>query len=110
MVENALFHGLANEEDGSVRGILKIQVYKNESIHIKVIDNGRGISKNKIQKLLNPDKEKTENRNGHGIGLDNIRERLKILYGDQAELRIYSEPEKWTEMEIVICDHRKDTI
>lgn len=102
LVENALYHGLADEEDGVIRGTITIQIEKTNALYIRVRDDGRGMTKEQIQQLLEKGQKSAPALKGHGIGIDNIRERLEILYGDQAELRIHSEPGKWAEMEIVI--------
>lgn len=103
LVENALFHGLADEDDGSVRGTIRIQVKRQgDALSIVVADNGAGISPEQVQRLLHPQPDVSEHRKGHGIGIANIMERLEILYGDMAEFHIHSELDKGTEMEILI--------
>ena len=102
LVENALFHGLANEEDGSIRGTITIQVEKTDALYIRVTDDGCGMSQQKIHRIMNGQAKGEQERKGHEIGIDNIRERLEILYGAGAGFFIRSEPGEWTEMEIVI--------
>lgn len=102
LVENALFHGLANEEDGSIRGTITIQVEKTDALYIRVTDDGCGMSQQKIHRIMSGQAKGEQERKGHEIGIDNIRERLEILYGDEADFFIRSEPGEWTEMEIVI--------
>ncbi|MDO4272370.1 MAG: histidine kinase [Eubacteriales bacterium] len=103
LVENALFHGLADEDDGTVKGIIRIQVRKQgDGLSMVVADNGAGISPEQVEKLLSNEYGASEQKKGHGIGIANIVERLEILYGDLAEFRIRSELEKGTEMEILI--------
>lgn len=63
-------------------------------------DNGCGMSREQIEGIMRGTMKARQS--GHGIGLDNIKERLEILYGDQAQFSIYSELGKGTEMEIVI--------
>lgn len=102
LVENALFHGLADEEDGSIRGTITIQVERTDALRIHVTDDGCGMSQEQIERVMQGCAKEGQVQKGHGIGIDNIRERLEILYGQQAELCIHSEPGRWTEMEIVI--------
>lgn len=102
LVENALFHGLANEDDGSIRGTITIQVEKTDALYIRVTDDGCGMSQQKIHRIMSGQAKEETERKGHEIGIDNIRERLEILYGAGAGFFIRSEPGKWTEMEIVI--------
>lgn len=70
LVENAIKHGLEPKTDG---GHIQITARKGEGeIIVEVSDNGMGI-----------DLQAEE-----GIGLRNIRERLKVLYGFRASLNI----------------------
>lgn len=70
LVENAVIHGLGTANGGSIE-ILARQV--DESIHIKVLDDGPGVQ-------LTGSVADT-----HKIGLKNIRERLHTLYDEAAE-------------------------
>jgi len=72
MVENAIKHGLEPKEEG---GTLKVvaEIYDSR-LRVSVIDDGLGFGAVKS--------------NGTGLGLQNIRERLKLLFGDQAQLII----------------------
>lgn len=76
LVENSLNHGVAK-----IEGIAKIniRIYQQEEIIIEIVDNGQGVSEEKIQCL------KDDFRNyeitpeaGHGIGLVNVLQRLEI--------------------------------
>ena len=100
LVENALVHGLVDEDDGSIKGILTIRVEKTDALYISVADNGCGMSREQIEEIMNGTVKAKQS--GHGIGIDNIKERLEILYGAQARFSIYSELGKGTEMEIII--------
>ncbi len=69
LVENAVKHGL----EPSVRGgDLRVQAEKDgQTVRISVSDTGAGMG---------------ETGSGNGIGLDNIRKRLYLLYGGRARL------------------------
>lgn len=100
LVENALVHGLSDEEDGSIQGELTIQVKKTDALYIRVTDDGCGMDRRQVEEIMRGTVRVRQS--GHGIGIDNIKERLEILYGDQAGFSIHSELGKGTEMEIVI--------
>ncbi|MEA9390230.1 PocR ligand-binding domain-containing protein [Acerihabitans sp. TG2] len=53
---------------------------------IEVTDNGDGISKQDIEQILSGD----ENRKKGGIGINNIKNRLQLLFGDSYGLEIMS--------------------
>jgi two-component system sensor histidine kinase YesM len=85
IVENALIHGVEDRENG---GSIAIQAYQEQQrVIIKVTDNGHGIDPATLQLL------QTEAKTiGHttGIGLSNVKERLRIFFGDAAHLSISS--------------------
>lgn len=86
LIENCIYHGI-KEKDGMCGIKIKIRL-KDNKIMVAVIDDGIGISKEKlisINKNLNTDKEFSEQ-----IGLYNIDKRLKLTYGEEYGIRIRS--------------------
>jgi signal transduction histidine kinase len=72
MVENAIKHGLEGKPEG---GTLKVRAdVAHNKLRVIVMDNGLGFG--------------AKPSDGTGLGLSNIRERLKLLHGDQAQLLI----------------------
>lgn len=87
IVENSIFHGIAPK--GS-KGTIKVEFQKEEKlIRIKVIDDGVGISKDNIKNILRGKRGKYK-KGFNNIGLANITERLKLYFGDEYGLKIYS--------------------
>ncbi|MCY9665699.1 ATP-binding protein [Paenibacillus alginolyticus] len=76
LVENAVRHGLMSNVRGGTVKITIIQKEASASVNFTVEDNGCGMSDQKQQEILQED---TTNR---GIGLRNISQRLKHLYGE----------------------------
>ncbi|OAJ95143.1 sensor histidine kinase [Vibrio bivalvicida] len=73
LVENAIQHGIEPKVDG---GEISVEVsHKEQLMVIEVEDSGVGFAN-------------APNSTGHGIGLENTKERLKALYGPQASLTI----------------------
>ena len=86
LVENAIKHGLEPKAEG---GSLSVAA---EVIHgklaVSVADTGVGFAKAPTA--------------GTGTGLTNIRERLKLIYGDAAELKIAENTPSGTRVTIVV--------
>lgn len=106
IVENAYIHGVGDVE---YMGRISLSAREEDGYAvISVKDNGKGMSGDKVREILNGDTlEKTDasgRHEGHtnGIGLNNIMSRLKIFYYREDILRIYSEPEKGTEVVLYI--------
>lgn len=66
-------------------------------LHFIIMDNGAGISEEKIQKLLKPE---TEERKSHlsGIGIKNVNDRIQLLFGSEYGLTINSIKNEMTEV------------
>jgi sensor histidine kinase YesM len=79
VVENAIKHGLEPKVEGG-RVDISIQ-NSNRSLIIEVRDNGLGFEAGNRVKTLD------QSESG-GVGLSNLRERLQLLYGNEARLDI----------------------
>lgn len=92
LVENALLHGMDMKER---KGRLKIGAFITEGkLYLKVVDNGRGMSEEQIKSLLN---SKVKKEKGFtAIGIPNIRDRLKLYYGEQGGITYDSSTEGTT--------------
>lgn len=87
IIENAVYHGIKPLRK---MGVITITVQKlAESILIKVVDNGIGMSEEALF-ILNQDlSEKYILKEDH-IGIRNVNQRLKLLIGDSATMKIQS--------------------
>ncbi len=91
LVENAIKHGILPQKGGG-KIIIKAKEHNNE-MKISVGDDGVGMDRNKISTLF---EEKGSSASGIGIGLTNVNERLKSIYGVDFALNIKSSPGKGT--------------
>ena len=69
---------------------IKIEITMDETqIHILVHDNGAGFAPEILEKI-----ERNENISSQGehIGIINVKERLRLFYGDEAQVKIDSSP------------------
>ncbi|MCZ8515505.1 histidine kinase [Paenibacillus filicis] len=86
IVENAFKHGLERQMGGVVLNIRFL--CDNEYVILLVFDNGR----------VEPEAMPDENKSGHG--LDNIRRRLHLYFGDRAGISMQSISETGTEVQV----------
>lgn len=98
IIENAIFHGL---ELKSGPGILSIsgKLLEDSSIYFEIQDNGIGIEKEKLAKMQDSltNVFYVDSSSHHtGIGLLNIHNRIKSMYGEEYGLSVDSEQGKGT--------------
>ena len=78
IVENAIKHGILKKIDG---GIVKITVNdRGEEVYVEVCDDGVGF-------------ENSDKSSSTGLGLKNVRNRLKLLYGEKYDISIVTSSE-----------------
>jgi two-component system LytT family sensor kinase len=89
LVENSIRHGLSGKVDG---GMIRIRSHaEGGRIRLTVEDNGVGIPEARLATLLE-----------QGIGVSNVNERLKVLFGNDYRMYVDSRPEGGTRIEIEI--------
>jgi two-component system sensor histidine kinase LytS len=84
LVENAIKHG---KTDRPLRVTIRADV-RFDRIRISVRDNGRGISREAIEHVL----EAGVGSGAAGLGLASVDQRITALYGEEGRLRIMSSP------------------
>lgn len=101
MLENAIYHGIDRMVD---KGRIAVRVSDvDEKILIQVSDNGLGIPPDILENMLN-----TETSNAYGIGVKNVNDRIKIYFGPEYELRIESELDRGTTVNIWLPKRREE--
>ncbi len=89
LVENCIRHGLGGKLDG---GMIRVRSHMNgHRLSISVEDDGVGMSDSKLATLLD-----------QGIGVSNVNERLKVLFGNDYRMYVDSKPGEGTRIEIEI--------
>jgi two-component system LytT family sensor kinase len=92
LVENSIKHGLA---DKLGERLITLRSHREATLTIlEVIDNGVGI-----------DPERPGRSVQSGIGLANVSERLRVIYGTQGRLAITSTPGQGTQVRLEIPSH-----
>jgi chemotaxis protein histidine kinase CheA len=106
LVENAISHGLEPMPQG---GMIRIEATKRGSeLELSVHDNGIGFKHQQDAHPLgdgpsNPGIARQPDRDGMvhmGLGLDNVRSRLRLLFGSQARLSVSAHEEGGTSVKI----------
>jgi two-component system, LytTR family, sensor kinase len=83
LVENSIKHGLSPRVGGG-RITISTALRDRRAI-IDVRDDGLGMSREQLERAF-----------GGGIGLSNVNERLRTIYGEQCQLRLTSDPGQGT--------------
>lgn len=89
LVENCIKHGLSDKVEG---GSIRISASRSGAkLHLTVEDDGVGIPESKLNMLLDS-----------GIGVTNVNERLKVLFGSEYRMWVESEPGRGTRVRIEV--------
>ncbi len=105
IVENAIYHGLESLDEGEIT----ISSYlENDFLYFSVEDNGLGMDEETLEKLRSG--AVTSRKMGSGIGYKNINERIKIYFGDEYGLEVYSELDEGTKVLVKLpkVEHEAD--
>ncbi len=112
LVENAIFHGL--EPKGGIGNINIRLSYTDSTVHpgerdilIEVMDNGVGISEEKIEHIMS----KTASNKADffkEIGISNVHNRLKYEFGEGYGIFIESELGSFTRMKVLIPENKEE--
>jgi len=98
LVENSIRHGLASKVDG---GTIRVRSRRlGNLLQIIVEDDGVGIPEARLARMFEQG----------GIGVNNVNERLKVLYGDGYRMWIDSRPGEGTSTGIEIPEQVSGTV
>jgi two-component system, sensor histidine kinase YesM len=88
LVENSIFHGILPVEHPSELAV-SIKKWEGDLILVTVADNGRGMNADEVEKLRDQ-LLIGESVDGKHIGLQNINNRLKLIYGEASAISVES--------------------
>ena len=91
IVENSILHGVRYRE----KGYIKVKIHYSHTepkVVISVIDSGIGMTKEELQMQ----RQNMKDYNPNHVGLANVNCRLKLYYGEEAQLHIYSKKDMGT--------------
>lgn len=95
LAENAIVHGVEAKKTGSIG----VHIYHDDTcVYLKVTNTGKNLTKEeqeRIQAILSGDVDKLPQGKGKhtSIGIRNVNERIKLVYGDEYGLTICQEEE-----------------
>ena len=96
ILENAVYYGVKDMEDGEI--FVKGFMGEDGDIYITVTDNGFGMSSEEVEGLLTDDTR--VRKKGSGVGLINVQRRIQLRFGVEYGLKIDSEPDEGTTVTI----------
>ncbi|MEO2213119.1 sensor histidine kinase [Paenibacillus amylolyticus] len=98
IVENAIFHGLAElEEDGIITIRIQLQV---DEVVIEICDNGVGMDHHTMQNLL--EEKPGASARTNGIGLHNVQRRIQLHFGKPYGIQVESKMGEGTIFSILL--------
>ncbi|GGD78564.1 cache domain-containing sensor histidine kinase [Paenibacillus nasutitermitis] len=99
LVENALTHGVGSLLEG---GSIMVKAYADGGeLVLEVGDNGIGMTQEEMDAAMRTGTIQDQFRKG-GMGLRNVNERIRMVYGQAYGVRLYSRPDAFTKAEIRI--------
>ena len=108
LVENAIKHG----QMGVVKGgliTIEARVEEEARLVIAVADNGRGMDEETLRRIgTRLDAPGMETEDSYSIGLSNVHQRLRILFGEPYGMAVESEPGVRTVVKVTMPAMRKE--
>lgn len=100
IVGNSFFHGFAEkDEDCEIRMSI---CFQGAALCVTITDNGEGVPPERLRQIRQWNY--TSDRTHHGIGLKNVRKRVKIIYGGRSDVHVQSTLGESTTVTVVM-DH-----
>ncbi|WP_373264343.1 sensor histidine kinase [Hungatella hathewayi] len=98
LIENSIFHGI--EPKGICGTIILSGWIQDNYLFIRVKDNGMGIPESKLKDLLSAPQQTKNKGSLNSIGVYNVNQRLKLVYGPEYGLSYESEVQSYTQVTI----------
>lgn len=95
-VENAFFHAFPQGEKGTISIFVR---QSNSLLKVEIEDNGIGMSSETLRDLL--DKKNVSREHFTGIGVNNVDDRMKLIYGENYGILVESQERQGTR--ITVC-------
>ena len=102
LIENAMQHGFDKLKEGD-RIEVSAHIMEDGALCIRVRDNGRGMTPERLREVLTPVPPNSER--SRGIGLENVLQRMRLLYGE-GMVDVQSSPGMGTSITLRVPDTR----
>lgn len=97
IIENAIYHGMSSEDE---TGQIAIKAYiHEEKLVFEIENNGYGIIPEKIRQI---NIRMRQAGKADGVGLRNVYQRLKLYYGDEADVILSSDVDEMTNVKLIV--------
>jgi two-component system LytT family sensor kinase len=103
LIENSIKHGLEPRISGGTVTLRSRIV--GDRLLLEVEDDGVGMAIGRAEPIAAETMDGL-GREGTGIGMRNVRERMQVLYGDDAQVEMVSRPGRGTKVRLVMPVHR----
>ncbi len=103
-IENAFFHAFPSQQKGDIQVFIQED---GDNLRFAIRDNGIGM--NEEQLSMQRMKEKSKSEHFTGIGINNVDDRIKLIYGAEYGIHIVSQVNEGTTVTIVL-PKKKDTV
>ncbi|WP_449539120.1 cache domain-containing sensor histidine kinase [Ferdinandcohnia sp. Marseille-Q9671] len=93
VIENAIIHG---DNNGKETIEIQANIHNNKHLHLLITDNGKGMDELTLERLQSrvyqstSDKYVNNYQSFNGIGLQNVYQRMKLIYGEDFHMGIDS--------------------
>jgi two-component system sensor histidine kinase YesM len=84
-IENAFFHAFTENTEGRIHVFIS---EKNNKLFCEIVDNGKGMNETQVSNLYSSPSSK--HKHFTGIGIKNVDDRIKLLYGNEYGVTIDS--------------------
>lgn len=100
-IENAFFHAFPSGKTGIIQILMK---QKGDDLEIQIVDDGIGMDQSMAERVV---RQETKKEHFSGIGIHNVQDRLKLLFGKEYGIRIESVEHMGTRVIVTLPVRRK---
>lgn len=94
-VENSIKHGLAGTDRDPI--LIITGAVEGGMLRIRIRDNGKGLAPEEVKRLNRRDYHLDDH-----FGVENVRKRLRLYYGEEASVRFFGRQDEYMEVELRI--------